>query len=69
MANQQQDNQKVQNAANQRAQELKTNRQSTGAGETSKSTNSKDSDVEGRIGSTDRDVETFGENNREEQKN
>ncbi len=63
------DNQKMQNTANQRSEELKNTTQTTSSGETSsaKSKSSKsemmsdggDTNVEGNSGSANRDVETF----------
>jgi hypothetical protein len=63
MATQQQDNQKLQNTANQRSEELKPYRHVTGAGETSSSASASRTNVDGRVGtdadSGARDVETF----------
>ena len=63
------DNQNLQNAANQRSEELKSSKQTTSSGETSSSksqtqksetaSSGSDTNVDGNSGSLDRDVETF----------
>ncbi len=59
------DNQKVQNMANQRSQELKPEgRKKTGAGETSKTESASSTNVDGRVATGNRDVETFNASDR-----
>ena len=65
MATQNQDNQKLQNTANQRSQELKPqSRQTTAAGETSSPASASNTNVDGRVGADGRDVETFEQSDR-----
>lgn len=66
MVSQQQDNQKLQNTANQRSQELKPmNRQTTGAAETSNGARASNTNVDGRVAAgEDRDIETFNASDR-----
>lgn len=61
-------NQNLQNTANQRSEELKTSKTKTAAGETSTAKSSNESaqgsrgnqtNVDGNVGSANRDVETF----------
>jgi hypothetical protein len=60
MATQQRDNQNLQNTANQRSQELKPDRRNrTAAGETSSSESASSTNVDGRVDTDNRDVETF----------
>jgi hypothetical protein len=64
MAVQQSDNQKLQNMANQRSEELKTSTRVTGAGETSSQGSATSTNVDGRVNPDDRDVETFAQDAR-----
>ena len=64
--NNQRDNQNLQNTANQRSEELKPSGRVTGAGETSTTSTASSTNVDGRVGTDDRDVETdnASDNNR-----
>jgi len=53
------DNQKLQNLANQRSEELKPYRHVTTAGETSSDASASSTNVDGRVDTEGRDVETF----------
>jgi hypothetical protein len=60
------DNQKVQNMANQRSQELKPEgRKRTGAGETSETESASSTNADGRVATDNRDVETFNASDRD----